>query len=294
MKFNKTLLRVAENAIKGNQDSVALNKSWQRIHQEYGIGLTQGTKLKLDQRDRAKLLDIIQLETGINLQKTSVAELAKLSREQVLNVALDEKLAGKKVKQQRLAIKVLAGQSLRINQQQYHIPAEGHLDMSLEQIETVEHNCILIVENYRCFDYIQQIKISLPEQYRQPLVIYRGDEYYSQQTLRLFLEKTTLPIIAMMDIDPEGLLIAGSFEHVQGLMCVRLSELDSLLEEKGNALLYAKQLPRCQQALNSTEEPVIKALWDLLRKHQKGWVQEHDLGAGYELVLMGFGGNRKD
>ena len=290
MKLNKTLLRVAENAIKGKQDSVALNKSWQRLHQEYGIGLTQGTKLKLDQRDRAKLLDIIQLETGINLQKTSVAEFAKLPREQVLKVALDEKLAGQKVKQQRLAIKTLAGQPLRINQQQYHIPAVGHLDMSLEQIKIVEHNCFLIVENYRCFDYIQQIKISLPEPYQQPLVVYRGDEYYSQQTLRLLLEKTALPVIAMMDIDPEGLMIACSFERVLGLMCAQLSELDSLLEEKGNAMLYAKQLPRCQELLNSTEEPVIKVLWGLLRKHQKGWVQEHDLGVGYVVGFMGFGG----
>ncbi|MCK5354944.1 MAG: hypothetical protein KAJ63_07475 [Methyloprofundus sp.] len=290
MKLNKTLLRVAENAIKGKQDSVALNKSWQLLHQEYGIGLTQGTKLKLDQRDRAKLLDIIQLETGINLQQTSVTEFANLTREQALKVALDEKMAGQKVKQQRLAIKVLAGQSLRINQQHYRLPVEGHMDMSLEQIETIEHNCLLIVENYRCFDHIQQIKISLPEKYQQPFVVYRGDEYYSQQTLRLLLQKTALPVIAMMDIDPEGLLIACSFERVLGLMCVRLSELDSLLEEKGNAQLYAKQLPRCQQALNSAEEPVIKALWAVLRQHQKGWVQEHDLGAGYEVGFMGFGG----
>ena len=252
MKFNKTLLRVAENAIKKKQESVPLNKSWQFLSQEYGIGLTQGTKLKLDARDRARLLDIIKLEKGIDLQKTSVAEFAKLSREQVLKVALDEKMAGKSVKQQRLAIKTLEGQPLKINQQHYSIPATGHLDISLEQIKTVEHNCLLIVENYRCFDEIQRIKINLPEKYQHPLVVYRGDEYYSQKTLRLLLEKTTLPVIAMMDIDPEGLLIACSFEQVLGLMCVGLAELDKLLEDKGNAMLYAKQLPRCQQVLNNS------------------------------------------
>jgi len=32
----------------------------------------------------------------------------------------------------------------------------------------------------------------------------------------------------------------------------------------------------------------IKALWTLLRNHQKVWVQEHDLGAGYELSVMEF------
>lgn len=109
-----------------------------------------------------------------------------MSREQVLNIANDEKFAGKKVKQQRLAIKTLARQPLMINQQQYSLPIEGHMDISLEQIESVEHNCVLIVENYRCFDYLQQIRICLPKKNKQPLVVYRGDEYYSQQTLRLF------------------------------------------------------------------------------------------------------------
>lgn len=288
MVLNKTILRVAERAIKENQEIVSFNNSWQLLHQEYGIGLTQGTKLKLAESDRAELLEIIKLETGVNLQQISVAEFSNMSREQALRVATDEKLAGKNVKHQRLAIKVLAGQFLSINQQQYNIPAEGHMDMNLDQIESVEHNCILIVENYRCFDLLQQITLSLPEKYAQPLVVYRGDDYYSQHTLRLFLDRTALPVIAMMDIDPDGLLIACSFENVIGLMCVSLSELEALLENKGNAMLYAKQLPRCQKILNESGEPVIKVLWALLRKYQKVWVQELDLISENELVLMEF------
>jgi hypothetical protein len=69
-------------------------------------------------------------------------------------------------------------------------------------------------------------------------------------------------------------------------MCVSVPEFEILLQEKGNPELYAKQLPECQQALNASEEPVIKSLWGLLRKYQKVWVQEHALGAGYELELQ--------
>jgi len=121
-------------------------------------------------------------------------------------------------------------------------------------------------------------------------VVYRGDNYYSEKTLRLLLAATILPVIAMLDIDLKSLLIASSLPRVVGLMCASLPEFEVVLQEKGNAELYAKQLPECQQALNASEEPVIKALWALLRKHQKVWVQEHDLGAGYELELMGFFG----
>ena len=288
MKLNKTLLKLAEKALKDKQTLVPLNKGWQLFHTEYAIGLTQGNKLSLTAKDRQALHTIIKLETGVDLQQIGTKQLTDLPREQVLKYALDEKLAGTKLKQQRLAFKALSDQPLMINQCTYTLPSAGHMDMSLENIVSVEHRCILVVENYRCFDQLHQIKLSLVGPYQQPLVVYRGDEYYSQKTLNLFLQRVQLPVIAMMDIDPAGLLIASSLPYVIGLMCMTEIELDQLLANKGNAELYAKQLPRCRQALNATDKPVLKSLWRLLCKHQKGWVQEHDLVAEYQLQLMLF------
>jgi len=288
VSLSRTLLRVAEAAIKQKKERVSLkSKSWQVLHEEYNIGLAQGYDLKLTAQDRARLQEIIQLENGINLQETSISDFSGMHREEALEHASDEKLAGKKVKAQRLAFKVLAGQQLHINHQQYSLPEEGHIDMCLEQLKSIEHSCIIIVENYRCFDQLQKIKLNLRSEYANPLVMYRGDKEYSEQTLRQLLATVRLPVIAMFDIDLQSLLMACSFPYVIGLMCVSLQELEVLLQ-KGNAELYAKQLPGCQQALGVSEEPVIKSLWTLLRKHQKIWVQEHDLGAGYELRIMRF------
>jgi len=286
MKLNKTQLRVAENAIKAKLELVPLNKSWQFFYAEYSVGLPQGTKLKLRESDRAKLQEMIRLETGINLQHSSIADFSNMSREQALEHGINEKLAGKRVKDLRLAFKALAKQSLKINQEQYLLPENGHMDMCLDQLESIEHNCILIIENYRCFDQLQKVKLNFPAEYNEPLVIYRGDNYYSEKTLRQLLAITALPVIVMLDIDLKSLLITSSFPRVVGLMCVNLPAFEVLLQEKGNAELYAKQLPECQQALNASEDPVINALWTLLRKHQKVWVQEHDLGTGYEVGLM--------
>jgi len=288
VSLSRTLLRVAEAAINEKKERVSLKtKSWQIFHEEYEIGLAQGYDLKLTAQDRARLQEIIQLENGINLQETSISDFSGMHREEALEHTSDEKLAGKKVKAQRLAFKVLAGQRLYINQQQYYLPEYCHIDMCLEQLKSIEHNCIIIVENYRCFDQLQKIKLNLPSEYANPLVIYRGDNVYSEQTLRQLLETVRLPVITMFDIDLQSLLMACSFPYVIGLMCVSLPELDGLLQ-KGNAELYAKQLAGCKQALDVSEEPVIKALWTLLRNHQKVWVQEHDLGAGYELSVMEF------
>jgi len=288
MTLSTTVLRVAEAAINERKERVSLKtKSWRLLHEEYNIGLAQGYDLKLSVQDRAELQKIIRLETGLNFQEITVADLSAMNREEALVHVYDEKLAGKKVKAQRLAFKVLAGQRLHINQQQYDLPDYCHIDMCLDQLHSIEHSCIIIVENYRCFDQLQKIKLNLPSDYENPLVIYRGDNKYSEQTLRQLLEIARLPVIAMFDIDLKSLQMACSFPYVVGLICVSLPELDRLLE-KGNAELYAKQLPGCQQALDINEEPVIKALWALLRKHQKVWVQEHDLGAGYELRVMRF------
>jgi len=288
VSLSRTLLRAAEAAIKQKKERVSLkSKSWQFLHEEYEVGSAQGYDLKLTAHDRARLLEIIQLENGINLQETSLADFSDMHREEALEHTSDEKLAGKKVKAQRLAFKVLAGQCLYISQQQYDLPEFCHIDMCLEQLKSIEHSCIIIVENYRCFDQLQKIKLNLPSEYANPLVMYRGDKEYSEQTLRQLLETVRLPVIAMFDIDLKSLLMACSFPYVIGLMCVSLPELEVLLQ-KGNAELYAKQLPGCKQALDISEEPVIKALWTLLRNHQKVWVQEHDLGAGYELGVMTF------
>ncbi|NOQ65161.1 MAG: hypothetical protein GQ582_11680 [Methyloprofundus sp.] len=288
MILNKIALRVVAKAIQEKQDLVNFNKSWQRVYEEYAIGLAQGTQLKLSAADRAELQALIKLEQGIDLGQTSIDELHAMPREQALNVAIDEKLAGKAVKYQRIAIKSLAKLPLKLNQQAYQLPASGHIDISLEQIESVEHRCILMIENYRCFDQLQRIKLELPEQYKQPLVLYRGDDYYSQKTVKLFLQQVNLPVITMMDIDPAGLVMASSYANTIGMMCIDLVELERLVKAKGNADLYAKQLPVYQQALNKSTEPVITALWAILKKHQKGWVQEHYLNLKAELSLFAF------
>ncbi len=285
MKVN---IKSIENALNKKLAQVPLKGAWLRLHQEYGVGLPQGMKLALSSDDYEKLIDIVELETGVNLRATSVSDFKEMQREQVLTLAHDEKMSGKKVKADRLALKTLSQQPLLINQASYQIPAVGHSDINIEQIESVEHNCLLIVENYRCFDQIQQIKLALPAQYRNPLVLYRGDKEYSEKTLHTLLRQCSLPVIAMMDIDLKSLLIAHSLEQVIGLMCMPLMALDSALHQSGNAALYAKQLPSNYQALSNIDEPVLNDIVDLLSKHQKVWVQEHDLAAQYSLDLMLF------
>ena len=285
--MNKQLLAVIERAIRSEQQIFPLNQSWEYLHQEYNIGQKQGIKLKVTSQDKNELVALVKLATGVDLGQISVADFAAMNREEALSVALDEKMAGQAVKKDRLAIKTLEGHTLKINGESFSLPGCGYLDMALADITGTAHHCILLIENYRCFDNLENMQLNLPDQYADPLVLFRGDNYYSENTVRQFLAQLILPVLVMADLDPKGLVIAQSFPNVIGLIAPCLADLEVLLKDKQKASpkLYEKQLAGCQNALSSSPHALIRHLWRMMKTHQAGIVQEYWLQADCELVV---------
>jgi len=285
--MNKQLLAVIERAIRSELQIFPLNQSWEYLHQEYNIGRTQGNKLEVTPQDKKELLALVKHEAGIDLGQVSVADFAGMNREEALSVALDEKLAGQTVKKDRLAIKAFAGRTLKINGEAFALPGSGYLDMALADITSTAHSCILLIENYRCFDRLANMRLNLADQYADPLALFRGDNTYSENTVRRFLEQLNLPVLVMSDIDPKGLIIAQSFPNVIGLLAPTLVDLEVLLkdQQKANPKLYEKQLAGCRNALSRSPHAVISHLWEMMNTHQAGIVQEYWLQAGCELVM---------
>lgn len=285
--MNKQLLNVIERAIRSGDQLFSLNQSWTYLHRQYNIGQTQGNKLKVTQQDKDDLIAVVKHETGVDLGQVSVADFAAMHREAALSFALDEKIAGQSVKKGRLAIKALIGRALKINGLSYSLPAFGYLDMALADITGTAHNCVLLIENYRCFDRLENMQLNLPDQYADPLVLYRGDNDYSEKTVRQLLVQLNLPVLAMADIDPQGLSITQSFPNIVGLIAPSLVDLEALLQDKqkANPKLYDKQLAGCQNTLSSSPYALIRSLWEMMKRHQAGIVQEYWLQAGYMLVV---------
>jgi hypothetical protein len=284
--MNKQQLSVIERAIHSAQDIYPLNQTWATLHEEYNIGLTQGTKLKLSPSDKQELLLLVKQKTGIDLAHKSMADFSILEREEALAIAIDEKFAGQAVKKSRLAIKALPNCALKINQHCYRLPDAAHLDVALETLESVEHDCVLLIENYRCFDKLARIKLSLSAAYSEPLVLFRGDTVYSENTVRQLLQQLQKPVLVMADIDPQGLVIAQSQPFFAGLLMPSLSIIAELLADadKANPQLYAQQLTGCRYALAASPYPLILQLWEMLKQQQAGIVQEHWLNGEIELI----------
>jgi hypothetical protein len=57
-------------------------------------------------------------------------------------------------------------------------------------------------------------------------------------------------------------------------------------KQKVNPKLYEKQLAGCRSALSSSPHILIRHLWEMMKTHQVGIVQEYWLQAGFELVAI--------
>jgi hypothetical protein len=93
----------------------------------------------------------------------------------------------------------------------------------------------------------------------------------------------------MADLDPQGLIIAQSFPNVIGLIAPCLADLEGLFKDKqkANPKLYEKQQAGCRNALSASPHALIKHLWEMMKTHQAGIVQEYWLQADCELVVHG-------
>lgn len=277
-----------ERAVNSDKTQFALNQTWRELYQQYYIGSINTRYINLTTDDKRKWADLVQAEERFDLTRFKVEDLKSLDREQALAIVRNEKMAGKSVKHQRLALKSLLGCPLKLNQHQYHLPDSGYLDMGLADIASCQHQTVLIVENYRCFDQLQKHQFKAMVGQYDPLVIFRGDKVFSEKTVRQLLQQLDLPVLVMADIDPKGLLIAQSFPNLIGLVAPELAMLEALFKQQQviNSDLYSKQYAGSQKQLGITPYSSIQQIWLLIQKAQAGIAQEHWLKMPLELTVL--------
>ncbi len=288
MKFNAQRLRVLQNAMASTETAFRLNQTWQAIHDEYNIGLIRGQHIELTAKDKQELRAVVRESQAVDLLAMAPQRFADMDREQVLQWANDEKLAGQAVKRQRLALKLLPGRTLNVNGQAYTLPGSGHWDVALDSIASIEHDGLCIVENYRCFDRLHCLTLEAAFLQSNLLVVYRGDNQYQADTVLALSEQMAVPVWVMGDIDPKGLSLAQAYPRFAGLIAPEWTVLADYFQnpEKRNPTLYAEQLAGCRQALAHTRFSIIKSCWDLIKQYQAGVVQEHWLTDAVTLGLQ--------
>lgn len=290
--MNKQQIKMIERVVDSENSQFALNQGWRQLHEQFNIGKLHANYIDLSADDKRQLANLVEVKTGLDLSQAKVDDLKSLAREQALALVTDEKMAGKAVKQQRLALKSLPGCPLKLNQHQYHLPDSGYLDIGLADIGCCQHQTVLIVENYRCFDQLQKHQFNPIVSQYDPLVIFRGDKVFSEKTLRQLLQQLDLPVLVMADLDPKGLSIAQSLPNLIGLVAPELAVLEMLFKQQQltNPALYTKQHAGNQKHLATTSYSLIQQIWEMIKNAQAGIAQEHWLEKPLELSVLAING----
>lgn len=268
-----------QRVIAKDADRLTATGALKRLVDEFGLGYKRGESVYFSQADRAEMRSLLTAK-GYSITNEP---MAGMSRSQRLDVTPNEKAGREQVKQNRFSVKAMGMQPLLIDGQHIWLPPESHLDADWTKLaDTIDHRCIMVVENYENFNRIHTTTFDLPTPFESPLVIYRGDAYESRQdNVKRFLAKLNLPVLAFVDIDPAGLVIANQLPRLAGVVAPDMAILDELLRapQTGRRDLFQSQYPGCRHVLDNlpTDNP-CRSLWGIVSEHRSGLVQERWIG----------------
>jgi hypothetical protein len=265
----KTLLRVVQVSWEGFQS----NKTLRRFVDEFNIGWVKGASLVFDQAAKERIRELLEAE-GVD-PATKPHAWQGLTRAESLMLGRNEKWTDSPAKRNRVAIKTLPGQLLRIDERELCLPNGAHLDADwMVIVQDIRHESILVVENWECFNRIDKATIDFSRAGTNPLVVWRGDKLdASTDAAMAFLRALDRPTWAFVDFDPAGLLIAASLPNFSGVVAPDDERLSAMLRE-GLEDRYRLQLPASENSLNANNQRDIARLWKLIRESGRALPQE--------------------
>ncbi len=268
----KLMQRVLEQEATTTRDSTNSRRLL-----ELGFGRLVGKTLHFTERDRSGMRELLQAR-GFATTRLPLKEMSRSDR--LAAGTPNEKAGGGVVKRGRVSVKTLPGRGLHLRGHEIRLPEGCHVDTDwrLFDEDLSLHDGILLVENYEAFNDIHLTALSLSAGIENPIVVYRGDKEESRQdNVKTFLGAMDLPVLAFVDMDPQGLLIALSYPRLVGVLAPNKADLEQVLSSPSFARqdLYRKQLPGTESRLSAVEDSSpIHSLWELIRKHRAGAVQE--------------------
>lgn len=264
-----TLLRIAQDGREVQQATPAICS----LFDDFGIGYRSGKNYMLDERDRTRIKQYLSNEKDIDW-KTPLDAWKGISRDQALNLGSNEKMSDERTRDFRVAVKSLPGRPLLLGGQSMILPNGANLDLSWEYVATeCGHDSVLLVENWTNFEKTHVTPL-LSEIQGNPLVLYRGDFVYGNKYSALLLKALDKPVVAFVDYDPAGLVIASALPGFHEMICPLERDLHSLLAGCTNSGRFIRQKSENIGALESLNHPQLQALWAIFDRYGVALPQE--------------------
>lgn len=223
---------------------------------QQGIAPVNSLQLPAFSFDLKMLDDIaaLQQQLGEPLYKDDLSQLQQLDIAR--NTGIENKSIGLKPGHNRVLLRLSEQARLADN-----ISAQ-FIDHDLKALELGTFDVLLVVENLDCFYQLHVFCYDLP--YQSPLIIYRGDQLYSQgcKTLKDLWLSTARPCIYFGDFDAKGVSIAlhEGYSHMLLPDFATISQLStpSMLPDKQLSFIAALQ----QKQVSAAFQPYQSLLCD--------------------------------
>jgi len=278
--MDKQLVKVLLRVVQSPEERFTGSKTLRGFLDDYRIGWTKGATCCFDATAKARIRELLQAQ-GI-APETPPDAWEGLTRAESLALGRDEKWAGGPARRDRLAMKTLPGLPLLVGHESLLLPPRCHLEAdALEIGGSVEHNTVLLVENWECFDRIHEVRLDFSAAGPNTLVLWRGGSSEARaDASQNFLKTLNQPVWAFVDYDPAGLVIAATLPCLQGIIAPEATVLAELLEKHGLEDRYRTQLPAAASSLDQAGHPAVSFLWPLLRQAGRALPQEIFIGLG--------------
>jgi len=279
--MNKQLVITLLRVFHSPETRFNAGRGLRQFCETYNIGHIRGSSLVIDERDKAEIALLLNGNMGIDAHTTYPDSWDRLNRSEGLNLAKDEKLAGRAVGEGRIQAKALRGRDLSVCGERLALPEGADLGLPVKAVlgSPIQHDGILLVENKLTFHEIWHVREDLLTDgpLFNPLVVFRGDAEGGSRTdaVHRLIAETDVPVHAFVDFDPAGMVIASVLPRLDRLVCPDFGELSGLLEAHGLAERFMKQLAAARITLEQLEsDSIIGPVWGVIRNAGKGLPQE--------------------
>lgn len=285
-QINVQQSRVLESLVLQKKDKVLFREWMLPIRDAYPFGqLTFDDKyLLLTEADYEVIAELLKDLRGYDIN--SERQLASNNRIEAASLTNDEKAGGAKAGDDWLLVSTLSGR-LQLNDGHYALPPGSLIVMNKEQLKNHQHQIILIVENKAILPHLTSSIFSRNDNY-DPLIIYRGDPYFSNAAANEFVisQRERCQIHTFFDSDPKGLSMALAIPSVTGVWLVDLANI-SELQSVNQEITFQKQSSVDHSLAQKCENFGTELARDYQRmiQHRIAIMQEHVVARNLDIIL---------
>jgi hypothetical protein len=260
----KNYISMANVVLKAKSE-VPVNKLWNMLNENYGIGIRGIGVFSLTSGHRVQLLELVKKEIGLNLKTDKYLDIKSMPQTELSGKSNRAKSLSAKPRAPFVELRYFDGKTIE----------RGYHGLKVSHILTLKIDVVLSVENFDTFVSLstEQLVNFGFEIGEKILLVFRGDSRASPKAVQAFRKLYTGHWSHFGDFDPKGLHIGAVELKAHTLL---LPTLDFLTQSKpafSQPDLYNKQ--RSFVDIISVQNEQMRELVTVMMADELALEQEH-------------------